>query len=82
MHPEASDKIAEYYESYLSNPSIDLVKKMDLPSTHAVVSDHVGTNCGHSDDRLYLENCDFDRYFKSFKNASIRSDRFNIFVDP
>ena len=65
VHPPASEKIIEFYNNFMFE---GVGSKLDLGATHAVVSDHVGTNCGHSDHELYIENCDFDTVFNvSFK---------------
>ena len=61
MGPPAADKLVEFYENYLTDSSTQLVAKTDLGASHAVVSDHAGTNCGHSDNELYIENCDYNR---------------------
>ena len=49
----------------LSDPSSQLFSKTDLPSNHAVISDHTGTDCGTLNRDLYIENCDYDRSGKN-----------------
>lgn len=61
MYPDAGQNTREYYEQFLANPAEDLIMIDNVPSKHAVVSDHVGTPCGESDGRLYIENCGFNR---------------------
>ncbi len=59
--PGASDAIYEFYQEFVDDVETNIVLKNDLGATHAVVSDHVGTDCGVRNEELYVENCDFDR---------------------
>ena len=61
VRPASAEKLSRFYESFLSSPESQLLLKNNLPSSHAVVSDRAGTECGISDHRLYIENCGFDR---------------------
>ena len=62
VFPVAAEKIHEYYQSFVEDAT-DTELNMENPAWHAVVSDHVGTSCGTSDFRLYIEDCDFDSVF-------------------
>lgn len=63
VKPASSEKIQEFFNHYVDAGLGSVVSKLDLGATHAVVSDHVGTNCGHSDHELYIENCQFDSVY-------------------
>ncbi len=49
-----------YYEHYFDNPD-QIGLKLDLPATHCLISDRRGTECGTTNDQVYIEDCAFDR---------------------
>lgn len=51
VYQQAGYNTKEFYEYFISNTTQDLLMIDDIPSNHAVVSDHVGTPCGQSDHR-------------------------------
>lgn len=61
VDPDAANVMSEYYAEYLADHGNQLVMNVDMPSTHAIQSDHTGTECGTTNKDLYIENCDYDR---------------------
>ncbi len=61
VDPDAANIMSQYYAEYLSDHGNQLVMNTELPSTHAIQSDHTGTECGTTNKELYIENCDYDR---------------------
>jgi hypothetical protein len=59
VNPGFAIKIQSYYEGFVNNPN-QIVLNNDLPASHALVSNRHGTDCGVQNDRLYIENCNFD----------------------
>ena len=51
VFPGNADNMEEYYINYLSDSSSQIKMKTDIGASHAVVSDHYGSNCGISDGR-------------------------------
>ncbi len=62
VDPDAALLMSDYYAEYVNDYDSQVVLNMDVPSTHAVQSDHTGTECGHTNRDLYVENCDLDRW--------------------
>ncbi len=58
---DAAQLMSDYYAEYLDDHGNQLVLNLDIPSTHAVQSDHTGTACGTTNNDLFIENCDFNR---------------------
>ena len=60
VYPEAAEKVQQYYSNYITT-SGNIKMETGTESGHAVVSDHAGTECGKLNDRLYIENCGYNR---------------------
>lgn len=73
VDPKAANVIYDFYSEFLTDPGSQMLLKDDIACTHAVVSDHTGTECGETNEDIYIENCDFDRYacFPAQRNAVI-----------
>ncbi len=61
VDPDAANIMSQYYAEYLTDHGNQLVMNTELHSTHAIQSDHTGTECGTTNKELYIENCDYDR---------------------
>ena len=61
MRPAAAAKLENFYKAFLDDPQSQLLAKTNLPASHGIATDKVGSECGVSDHRLYIENCGYDR---------------------
>eukprot|EP00095_Tigriopus_kingsejongensis_P003179 maker-scaffold91_size383040-snap-gene-1.32 protein:Tk03179 transcript:maker-scaffold91_size383040-snap-gene-1.32-mRNA-1 annotation:"hypothetical protein DAPPUDRAFT_194537" len=59
----SATKLERYYRHFLQDPDSQMKLKNDIPASHSVVSDHVGTPCG-VEDKYYIQNCGYNSVFE------------------